>query len=120
MQQLTKLEDMLDPEMISNTVAAFDPSLQKNYTSHIFSLRIIKAENLKSATSSSSVHPYITMIDTKVRKTIGKTRTISNNCNPEWDEEFELTIPANSSLTISTTVWDSLVYILFAVELYCN
>lgn len=106
MQQLTKLEDMLDPEMISNTVAAFDPSLQKNYTSHIFSLRIIKAENLKSATSSSSVHPYITMIDTKVRKTIGKTRTISNNCNPEWDEEFELTIPANSSLTISTTVWD--------------
>lgn len=105
MQQLTKLEDMLDPEMISNTVAAFDPSLQKNYTSHIFSLRIIKAENLKSATSSS-VHPYITMIDTKARKTIGKTRTINNNCNPEWDEEFELTIPANSSLTISTTVWD--------------
>lgn len=106
MQQLTKLEDILDPEMISNTVAAFDPTLQKNYTSHIFSLRIIKAENLKSATSSSSVRPYITMIDTKVRKTIGKTRTISNNCNPEWDEEFELTLPANSSLTISVTVWD--------------
>lgn len=106
MEQLSKLEDILDPELISNSVAAFDPTLQRNYTSHIFSLRIIKAENLKSATSSSSVHPYITMIDTKVRKTIGKTRTINSNCNPEWDEEFELTIPANSSLTISTTVWD--------------
>lgn len=109
MQQLSKLEELLDPEMISNTVNRHDPASQRKYTSHIFSLRLIKAENLKSANSSSNpsnMHPYITLIDTLARKTIGKTRTINNTNNPDWDEEFEVTLPANSTLTVSVTVWD--------------
>lgn len=104
MQQLTKLEDVLDPEMISNSVNTYDPTTQQKYLSHIFSLRLVKAENLKS--TSSSLRPYVTLIDTKARKTIGKTRTLNNTSNPEWDEEFELTLPANSTLTVSATVWD--------------
>lgn len=104
MQRLTKLEDVLDPEMISNSVNAYDPTSQQRYLSHIFSLRLVKAENLKS--TSSSLRSYVTLIDTKARRTIGKTRTINNTSNPEWDEEFELTLPANSTLTVSATVWD--------------
>lgn len=106
-QQLTKLEDLLDPELISNTVTQIDPDAQKKYTSHIFLLRMVRAENLKLAASSSdNMHPYLTVIDTKARKTVGKTRTVHHSCNPEWDEEFEVTLPANTSLTLSTTVWD--------------
>ncbi|ODV79451.1 uncharacterized protein CANTADRAFT_52308 [Suhomyces tanzawaensis NRRL Y-17324] len=109
MQQLTKLEDVLDPEMISQSVAAFDPKSQHQYTSHIFSLRLIKAENLRpsvSSSSSTSLRPFVTLIDTKAKRTIGKTRTINNTADPEWDEEFELTLPPNSSLTVSATVWN--------------
>ncbi|CAK7892402.1 hypothetical protein CAAN1_01S09868 [[Candida] anglica] len=107
MEQLSKLEEFLDPELISSTVDTYEPNSNKNYTSHVFSVRIIKAENIKSSASSGdNVHPYITLIDTKAKKTIGKTRVITNTDNPEWDEEFELTLPANSTLTISTTVWD--------------
>lgn len=106
MEQLSKLEELLDPELISNIVNRHDPTSQRKYTSHIFSLRLIKAENLKSANSNSDPHPYITLIDTLARRTIGKTRTINNTNNPDWDEEFEVTLPANSTLTVSVTVWD--------------
>lgn len=105
MQNVSKLEELLDPFQISSCIAGQDPSLQKNYTSHIFSIRLVRAENLKS-TNSSSIHPYVTMIDTKARKTIAKTRTVNNTNFPDFDEEFELTIPAHTSLTISATVWD--------------
>lgn len=105
MTQLSKLEDLVDPESISSTVARFDPQSQNKYTSHVFSIRLVKAENLRSSTSTS-IHPYVTMIDTKARRTIGRTRTIEDSSHPDWDEEFELTIPANTSLTLSVTVWD--------------
>lgn len=106
MEQMTKLEDHLDPESISKTVMAYDPNVNKKFTSHVFSVRIVKAENIKLSSSSSNLHPYITLIDTKLRKTIAKTGVVHNSDNPEWDEEFEITIPANTSLTISSTVWD--------------
>lgn len=107
LQQLTQLEEILDPEMILNTVKALEPNRQNYFTSHIFSLRLVKAENLASnGSSSSNIRPYVTMIDTFAKKTIGKTRTINHNANPEWDEEFEMTLEPNSSLTISVTVWD--------------
>lgn len=106
-QQLAQLEDILDPEAILNTVAAFEPNSQKEFTSHIFSLRLTKAENLASSGSSSSnIRPYVTLIDTMARRTVGKTRTINHTANPEWDEEFELTLQPNNSITLSVTVWD--------------
>ncbi|CUM66807.1 uncharacterized protein PRCAT00004489001 [Priceomyces carsonii] len=108
MQNLDRLEEVLDPDTISHTVDAFNPESQRKYLSHIFSLRLIRAENLKSTgmTSSSRMRPYVTLVDTKARKTIGKTRASNSTSDPEWDEEFEITLPANSSLTVSVTVWD--------------
>lgn len=107
LQQLSQLEDILDPEMILNTVKLFEPNRQNYFTSHVFSLRLVKAENLASSGSSSTnIRPYVTLTDTMARKTIIKSRTITNSSNPEWDEEFELTLPPNTTLTVSVTVWD--------------
>lgn len=109
MDQLSKLEEILDPEHISGTIIKHDPSASSNYTSHIFSFRVVRAENLKAANSSASgtnMKPYVTLIDTKARKTIGKTRWINNTNSPEWDEEFECILPAKTTLTLSVTVWD--------------
>lgn len=108
MNQLTKLEEYLDPELISQTVGMYEPNVNKNFTSHVFSLRVVKAENIKSSvsTSTTNLSTYITLIDTKMRRTIAQTRVLPNTGTPEWDEEFELTTPANTALTLSATVWD--------------
>jgi hypothetical protein len=104
--QLTKLEDMIDPETISQTVATNDPSSLKQYTSHVFSIKLVRAENLKTENSLGNINPYVTLIDTKSRKTIGKTRALNSTANPEWEEEFEVTLLAHDTLAISVTVWD--------------
>ncbi|KAK6456182.1 uncharacterized protein RJT20DRAFT_128003 [Scheffersomyces xylosifermentans] len=111
MDQLARLEDVINPEDISNSVNSYEPNSQSKYISHVITLRLIKAENLKTTASSvpgvhSYLRPYVTLIDTEARKTIGKTRTINHTSNPEWDEEFEITLPPNTALTISATVWD--------------
>ncbi|GEQ67812.1 hypothetical protein JCM33374_g1478 [Metschnikowia sp. JCM 33374] len=104
-QQLSKLENFLDPEMVSSIIQERIPSLEEQFTSHVFSIRVVKAENLKSSTDSSRIKPYLTLVDTSARKMIAKTRTM-DSANPEWDEEFELSIKANSAVTLSTTVWE--------------
>lgn len=104
MHKLNKLEEILDPEEISRYVTKHDPSSKKKYMSHIFSLRIIRAENLKA--TSSKVNPYITLIDSSAKKLIAKTRSLNDTLFPEWNEEFEITIPANTALNISLTIWD--------------
>ncbi|ABN67422.2 hypothetical protein PICST_48230 [Scheffersomyces stipitis CBS 6054] len=111
MEQLARLEDVLDPEQISNSVSSYDPKSKKSYSSHVVSLRLIRAENLKTSISAvsgapSTLRPYVTLIDTAARKTIGKTRTMNHTTEPEWDEEFEMNLHPNTSLTISATVWD--------------
>lgn len=106
-EQLVKLEDIFDPEQISQAVNSKDPNSANLYTSHVFSIRLVRAENLRSSNSTgTNLNPYVTLIDTKMRKTFAKTRALNSTCNPEWDEEFEVTLPANSNLTISATVWD--------------
>lgn len=108
MAQLSKLEDLLDPEKISHTVSTYERPQKHEFTSHVFSVRLVKAENLlvSSGSGGSSLSPYVTLIDTKARKTIGKTRTLHNTPLPEWDEDFEVTLAANSTLTVSVTAWD--------------
>lgn len=104
-KQLSVIEERLDPEKVSGTVTKYDPQSRQAYTSHVFLIRVVKAENLRSASDSASIKPYMTLIDTQARKTIAKTQ-VKDSENPEWDEEFEITLPANSTVTLSATVWE--------------
>lgn len=103
--QLEKLEGLLNTEEVSLIVAKHDPKSRDAYTGHIVLLRIVKGENLRSPSDSSFARPYMTLIDTKARKTIARTRSLDSE-NPEWDEEYEFTLPANSAITLSATVWE--------------
>ncbi|EGW34736.1 uncharacterized protein SPAPADRAFT_53159 [Spathaspora passalidarum NRRL Y-27907] len=107
MQNLAKLEEWLDPESISNSLSTYDPNSKNRYLSHVFTLRIVRAENLKVARESSNkINPYVSLVDFNAKRLIGKTRTITQSSDPEWDEEFEITIPANTSFELSALVWD--------------
>ncbi|KAI5955640.1 hypothetical protein KGF54_001142 [Candida jiufengensis] len=105
MESLAKLEDWLDPESISNSLNSQDK--QQNYLGHVFTLRIIKAENLTLSKESTfgRINPYVALADFNNKRSIGKTRTIRQTSDPEWDEEFEITIPANTNLEVSAIVW---------------
>lgn len=104
-KQFTKLEHLLCPEEISAIITRHDPRSRHYYKSHIFSIRVVRAENLRSSSDSSNIRPYMTLIDTLARRTIAKTRTMDSD-NPEWDEEFEITLAPNETMTVSATVWE--------------
>ena len=53
------------------------------------------------------INPYVAAVDLNGKRLLTRTRTIDHNPDPEWDEEFEITIPPEqSSLDISVVVWD--------------
>lgn len=105
LKQLAKLEQLLSPEDVSNIMIKNDPRSRHFYTSHVFSIRVVKAENLRSVSDASNIRPYMTLIDTLARRTIAKTRTLDSE-NPEWDEEFEITLAPKATMTLSATVWE--------------
>ena len=76
LKQLAKLEQLLSPEDVSNIMIKNDPRSRHFYTSHVFSIRVVKAENLRSVSDASNIRPYMTLIDTLARRTIAKTRTL--------------------------------------------
>ena len=104
MNQLTKLEDWIDVETLSAT-----SSSPKQYLSHVFSIRIVRGENLRASKDAmwGKINPYVAAVDLNGKRLLTRTRTIDHNPDPEWDEEFEITIPPEqSSLDISVVVWD--------------
>lgn len=101
--QLDKLEETLDPSSLSSIIDAKERG-QKSKSSFIFNLKIVKAEDLKACDMNGLSDPYVRIIDTTTSKQIGKTRTIYEDLNPEWDETFE--IPCTSSIVLTATVWD--------------
>lgn len=102
-RQLAKMEELLAPEEVSQMIIKHNPASRHSYTSHVFAIRVVKAESL-SLSSDSSLKPYLTLVDSHAKRTVAKTRTLEGD-NPEWDEEFEITVPANNILTLHTTVW---------------
>ncbi|KAI5902756.1 Uncharacterized protein K4G60_g1900 [Candida parapsilosis] len=104
---LAKLEEWLDPESISRSLSTYEPDSQNNFLSHVFTVRVIKAENIILSKDSTfgRTNPYVQLVDLSSKKSIGKTRVLRRTSDPEWDEEFEITIPANTALELSAVVW---------------
>ncbi|KAI3403203.2 hypothetical protein KGF56_004000 [Candida oxycetoniae] len=107
MENLTKLEGSIDPERISQSLVSYDPSLGEKFFSHVVTLRVVRAENLclyKDPTINR-INPYVSLIDVVNKKSIGRTRSMKKTLDPDWDEEFEITLPADSTLELSAMVW---------------
>lgn len=100
---LDKLD--VDPELVLIEVTKRNPQAARQYLLHLVLIRLVGAENL--ALLLSAINPYVTMIDTKRRRTVAKLRPLTATANPEWDEEFELTLPpGHGGQTLLVTVWD--------------
>ncbi|KAI5966645.1 hypothetical protein KGF57_000609 [Candida theae] len=105
---LARLEEWLDPESISQSLSTCKPNAPQQFLSHVFTLRVIKAENIMLSKDSAfaRTNPYVQLVDFGSKKSIGKTRVLKRTSDPEWDEEFEITIPADTTLELSAVVWN--------------
>ncbi|CEP08882.1 hypothetical protein [Parasitella parasitica] len=57
-------------------------------TSFLYSIRVVRAENLKPMDNNGLSDPYVSFeID---GKTITRTRTVYETLNPRWDQEFDM------------------------------
>jgi len=67
-------------------------------------VRVIKARNLAAKDLNGSSDPYakITVGNHSIR-----TRTISNNLNPDWDQVFAIAKEKLSSPTLEISLWDA-------------
>lgn len=114
LSKINELDERINAEQISNTVNKYeqnDPKRKKiansqNQNLHqLYTVRIIRAENLKGFTNDGLANSAISLVDTARHKEIAKTKVVYKSVNPLWDEEFEIGIPANESRMISAMIW---------------
>jgi C2 domain/MUN domain len=102
-KNLDRIENDIDSEQQFARLGQTSKN-SKRSNSFIFTVRIVEAEGLKACDMNGLSDPYVTLIDQKTRKSIGKTRTIYEDLNPIWDETFEIVTSGPKWLT--ATIWD--------------
>ncbi|KAK6462825.1 hypothetical protein DFJ63DRAFT_175978 [Scheffersomyces coipomensis] len=113
---LNDLSKVMEYLILLDTGNTIDLSILKSeedtnaLKSHVFTIRVIRAENLMhlDASGKKSIlkYPYVQLTDMESAKVVGKTRAWASTSNPEWDEEFEVTLLGNMSLKLALSVWD--------------
>lgn len=104
LSNLQKLEKTVDPEELSLEIQSNESQIK--LLSHLFSIRILRAEDLKKLNNSRLPDTYLSLLDGVTKRRVLKTRTIKKHLNPEWDEEFEFEVPPGSSAILGATIWD--------------
>ncbi|GMM38359.1 hypothetical protein DASC09_056980 [Saccharomycopsis crataegensis] len=106
LQNIDKIEDSVNPENISAIIQAREGPPKSSSSLNLFSIKIVKAENLKAVGSDGFSDTYVMLTDSSSRSTVGKTRKILDDLNPQFNEEFEFTVPMSNPGFLTATVWD--------------
>lgn len=107
--KLKELETVIDSrkqyEVLERKRAKEFPKKTYGSDSYRFTLRIVRASDLRACDTNGLSDPYVVLWDGK--KYIGKTRTIYENLDPIWDESFELEqIPDSHPTVLDLNIWD--------------
>lgn len=106
LENIDNIEKMINPESISAIIRKYEGEPKPANSYNLFSVKIVKAEDLKSFVDNNIIDSYVVLTDPATKTTIGKTRKILN-INPIWNEEFELTVPAKNPGHVILNVWNS-------------
>jgi len=66
----------------------------------------IKCSNLKDEDAFSKSDPFVTILDSKTRREVGRTETVMNNLNPTFTKMIELQYYFETRQEFSVQVWD--------------
>lgn len=105
LRKLDALQNNINVDAMASIIEKNTPKSEKSAEkqSYIFTIKIVSAEDLKPCDINGLSDPYVVLSDEHGRR-IAKTRTISKNLNPRWDETFD--IVTTGSLWLAATVWD--------------
>ena len=105
MQELDKLNEIMNVEACAELLAKVDAAKQVNRksTKFVFTIKMVEAEDLKACDPTGFSDPYVVLCD-EYQKRLAKTRVISRNLNPRWDESVDITV--SGPLNVIATVWD--------------
>lgn len=104
--ELDKLSNSLDVEQCVSIIEAKDGPVQRSPrapTKYVFTIKIVEAEDLKACDPSGFSDPYVVLCD-EFQKRLYKTRVISRNLNPQWNESIDITV--TQPLNVIATIWD--------------
>lgn len=105
MQELDKLERTMDPDACAALLEKIDGPKKKvrRPNKYTFTIKVVEAEDLKACDPNGYSDPYVVFGD-EYQKRLHKTRIISKNLNPRWDETFDITV--QGPVNMIATIWD--------------
>ncbi|KAK3394291.1 hypothetical protein B0H63DRAFT_426230 [Podospora didyma] len=105
MQELDKLGKTMDVDRCAEIIRQTDGAKQaiKKPAKYMFTIKIVEAEDLKACDPNGFSDPYVVLCD-EYQKRLAKTRVISKNLSPRWDESIDITV--SGALNIIATIWD--------------
>ncbi|KAI5465942.1 hypothetical protein BGZ63DRAFT_119072 [Mariannaea sp. PMI_226] len=105
MQELDKLEKTMNPDACAEVLERIDGPKKKvrRPNKYTFTIKVVEAEDLKACDPNGYSDPYVVFGD-EYQKRLHKTRIISKNLNPRWDETFDVTV--QGPVNLIATIWD--------------
>lgn len=105
MQELDKLERTMEPDACAALLEQIDGPKKKvrRPNKYTFTIKVVEAEDLKACDPNGFSDPYVVFGD-EYQKRLHKTRIISKNLNPRWDETFDITV--QGPVNMIATIWD--------------
>jgi hypothetical protein len=104
-QQLDKLEKMMNVDACADVLKKIQTrGQQRRPKNYVFTIKVVEGENLKACDPNGFSDPYVVLVD-EFQKRLMKTRVISKNLNPRWDETVDITV--QGAVNIIAMVWDS-------------
>lgn len=101
-----KLEHEVNVDGCMEVIQRHEPPVtqrQRKNNSFVFTIKIVEAEDLKACDINGLSDPYVVLTD-EYQKRLSKTRVITNNLNPRWDDTVD--IVTKGPLNIIATIWD--------------
>lgn len=106
MQELDKFEQTMDPDACAALLERIDGPTKKKTrkpNKYTFTIKVVEAEDLKACDPNGLSDPYVVFGD-EYQKRLFKTRIITKNLNPRWDETFDITV--QGAVNVIATIWD--------------
>lgn len=112
--KIDEFEDNINPTDISYIVNKYEKvntkknnafNIQDKSLHQLYTIKILRAENIKGYTNNGLSNAAVTLIDSYKREEVAKTKVVRSSINPFWDEEFEIEVSSDDVTALGLIVW---------------
>ncbi|KAK4251857.1 hypothetical protein C7999DRAFT_27537 [Corynascus novoguineensis] len=106
MQALDRLDKRMNVDACAELLNKIDAPKQparRRTAKYVFTVKIVEGEELKACDPNGFSDPYVVLCD-EFQKRLHRTRVITRNLNPRWDESVDISV--EGPLNLIATIWD--------------